>query len=160
VQIACDRAHVIALDSDGNLYSWGRNEFGALGQKKVSSSPVPTKIHQNFQHISKIFCAPDSSIILTNDGNVYVCGRNTSNRFGFGRLIECVDNLRKIVCLKRKVIDLSVSVNHSAFVMAGGYVMTIGDNKHGQLGLGHTKEVKSFPSLIKKLSTKYVTVKI
>jgi NIMA (never in mitosis gene a)-related kinase 8 len=158
VQIACDKAHVLALDSEGNLYSWGRNEFGALGQKKVSFSPLPMRLHQHFQHISKIFCSFDSSIILTSDGNVYVCGRNTSNRFGFGRLIESVDNLRKIICLKNKVIDVSVSLNHSAFVVAGGYVMTIGDNKQGQLGLGHTKEVRTFPSFVKKLSTKYITV--
>lgn len=158
MQIACDKSHVLALDSEGNLYSWGRNEFGALGQKRIFFSPIPVKLNPNFHNILKISCAPDSSIVLTSDGNVHVCGRNNSNRFGFGRLVECVDNLKKVACLKRKVIDVSVSVNHSAFVVAGGYVLTMGDNKEGQLGLGHTKEVKTFPSFVKKLSSRYVTV--
>lgn len=67
---------------------------------------------------------------------------------------------KKITCLKKKVIDLSVSVNHSAFVVAGGYVMTIGDNKEGQLGLGHTKDSSVQPSIVKKISDKFVTVNI
>lgn len=51
-------------------------------------------------------------------------------------------------------------MNHSAFVVAGGYVMTIGDNKEGQLGLGHTKDASVQPSIVKKISDKFVTVNI
>lgn len=60
--------------------------------------------------------------------------------------------------MKKKVVDLSVSTNHSSFVIAGGYVLTMGDNKEGQLGLGHTKDAVSEPSVVKKIADKFVTV--
>lgn len=62
------------------------------------------------------------------------------------------------MCLKKKVVDLSVSSNHSAFVIVGGYVLTMGDNKEGQLGLGHTKDAANEPSIVKKITDKFVTV--
>ena len=31
VQIATGRTHVLALDTTGKVYSWGRNDFGQLG---------------------------------------------------------------------------------------------------------------------------------
>jgi alpha-tubulin suppressor-like RCC1 family protein len=65
---------------------------------------------------------------------------------------------RKINCLKKKVLDLSVSVNHAAFVVSGGYVFTLGDNSEGQLGLGHKKDAASQPSVVKKLFDKFVQV--
>lgn len=36
--------------------------------------------------------------------------------------------------------------------------MTMGDNKEAQLGLGHTKNADIEPSLVKKISDKFVTV--
>lgn len=66
---------------------------------------------------------------------------------------------KKIACLKQKVVDLSVSVNHSAFTVAGGYVVTMGDNKEAQLGLGHTKDAATEPSIVKKIAEKFITVR-
>lgn len=56
------------------------------------------------------------------------------------------------------MIDLSVSSNHSAFVVAGGYVVTIGDNQEAQLGLGHNKDSFASPQVVKKITDKFVTV--
>lgn len=61
--------------------------------------------------------------------------------------------------MKKKVVDLSVSLNHSAFTVAGGYVLTIGDNKEAQLGLGHTKNAVGEPSVVKKISDKFINVR-
>lgn len=66
---------------------------------------------------------------------------------------------KKITCLKKKVVELSVSANHSAFVVAGGYLFTMGDNKEGQLGLGHTRNDNIEPTFVKKISDKFVTVR-
>lgn len=60
--------------------------------------------------------------------------------------------------MKKKVIDLSVSSNHSAFLVIGGYVLTMGDNKEAQLGLGHKKDAANEPSVVKKITEKFVTV--
>lgn len=170
---------MLALDSNGNLFSWGRSEFGALSLKKETSASEPVRLNHHFSNVCKILCAADSSAVLTKDGDVYVCGRiilpyiqyimlnmyiyyigrNSSNRFGFGRSVECVDFFKKVSCIKKRIFDFSVAENHSAFVVEGGYLMTIGDNQEGQLGVGHSRKVKNFPSFIKKLSSKYIKVR-
>lgn len=61
--------------------------------------------------------------------------------------------------MKKKVVDLSVSVNHSAFIVASGYLLTMGDNKEAQLGLGHTKNATKEPSLVRKILDKFVMVR-
>lgn len=93
VQIASDKNHVLVLDAVGNLYSWGSNDVGALGLGKQNFSNVPTRIppFQNNQDIKQIYCAPDCSLVLLQDGTVYACGRNNSNRLGFGRSVEKVE---------------------------------------------------------------------
>ena len=93
MQVACDKNHVLALDSNENVYSWGSNDFGALGLGKQNSSSAPLRIPliQSIKDIKKIYCGPDCSIILLNDGSVFACGRNNSNRLGFGRSIEKVE---------------------------------------------------------------------
>lgn len=61
--------------------------------------------------------------------------------------------------MKKKVVDLSVSLNHSAFIIAGGFLLTMGDNKEAQLGLGHTKNATKEPSLVKKIVDKFIMVR-
>lgn len=102
VQIACDKNHVLALDSNENVYSWGSNDFGALGLGKQNSSLEPLRIPlvQNIKGVKKIYCGPDCSIILLHDGCVYACGRNNSNRLGFGRNTEKVEGFVSLISLK------------------------------------------------------------
>lgn len=92
VQIACDKQHVLALDAVGNLYTWGSNEFGALGLGKQSSLRIPERLAlaHDIQDVKKIYCFADCSMILTHDGSLYACGRNNANRLGFGKNVENV----------------------------------------------------------------------
>lgn len=93
MQVACDKNHVIALDSNENVYSWGTNEFGALGLEKQNFSSVPLRIplFQSIKGVKKIYCGPDCSVILLHDGSVFACGRNNLNRLGFGRNTDKVE---------------------------------------------------------------------
>lgn len=159
VKISCYRSHVLALDAIGNLFVWGKNSHGALSIKKECSALVPRKLNLQVKGVLKILCAEDCSAFLTHSGEVYVSGRNTSNRFGFGTKTKYTDFFKKVSCIKKEVIDFSIAVNHSAYVLAGGYLLTIGDNKNGQHGIGHTKQLNS-PTLLKTLTPKYIKVKI
>lgn len=158
-KISCNFSHVVAIDVTGNFFVWGKNSQGALGLKKIYSVVFPRKLNTTIKDVSKIVCANDCTAVLTKNGEVFVTGRNKSNRFGFGEKLKVIESFRKISCIKRKVVDLSIATNHSAYVLDGGYVLTIGDNKDGQLGQGHTKRLKN-SAVVKKLSTKYITVSI
>ncbi|CAG9804191.1 unnamed protein product [Chironomus riparius] len=158
IQIACDKSHVLALDINGNVYSFGSNEFGALGlgKQKVAMTPLKVSLPQSVQDVQKIYCGPDCSLILLHDGSVYACGKNNCNRLGFGSNIECFTEFRKIHSIKKKVMDLSVSTKHSAFVISGGYILSFGDNSDAQLCVGHKKDITSQPVVAKKISERFI----
>ena len=39
--------HSLALDSEGNIYTWGRNSSGQLGDGTTTNKDIPTKIYFN-----------------------------------------------------------------------------------------------------------------
>lgn len=60
--------------------------------------------------------------------------------------------------MNKKVISVSLSVNYSAYIIEGGYVLTLGDNTHGQRGLGHTSRIIQ-PTLVTGIKERYISVK-
>lgn len=89
-QINCGPNHVVALDANNQLYTWGYCKWGALGLgTKMPFSFIPQQVpaiggQQQLKHISKIICGPECTIILLESGELWAAGRNTDNRLGFG----------------------------------------------------------------------------
>ncbi|XP_075679851.1 uncharacterized protein LOC113795704 [Dermatophagoides pteronyssinus] len=89
VKIACGSLHSLALDIDGNIWSWGDNEFNQCSQmsfKLILPTKLLSKIHKF--HAKDIACGYTSSIMLNNDGNVFVWGRMASIYFKRPTLIK------------------------------------------------------------------------
>lgn len=57
-------------------------------------------------------------------------------------------------------MDFSISDSHSAFIIEGGYVTTMGNNSEGQSGLGHNKPSQFVPTFVKKIADKFISVSI
>ena len=85
--------HTLALNMAGNLFTWGHNRVGQLGLGNTSGSiiidagdhinPIPTLI-DSFNHkiIIDISSGWGHSAIITNNYDVYMCGRNTKGQLG------------------------------------------------------------------------------
>lgn len=81
------------MDINENIYTWGKSQYGALGMGNNTFSALPTKISitQRVSNIERIYCGPDSSLILFKNGDVFACGHNNFNKLNFGRKVEFVD---------------------------------------------------------------------
>lgn len=44
IKVSAGKNHVLALDENGKVYSWGNNAYGQLGHGDISNRSVPTKI--------------------------------------------------------------------------------------------------------------------
>ena len=55
IQVACGENHTLALDKEGNVWGWGRNNYYQLGSKKEVNTLIPTKI-AGLSNIKKIAC--------------------------------------------------------------------------------------------------------
>lgn len=119
IQVAAGNTHVVALSSEGEVFVWGESSTGALGfGQQMSLITFPNRLvsAQMMSQIKEVRCGPDCTMILNTYGELFCSGSNAFNKFGFGEKIEKVTAFRKISELKNtKILDFSVSVNHSAF---------------------------------------------
>lgn len=86
--IACGEYHTLALSNDGEVWSWGKGEYGRLGLGSSSSSSLPELVELlsefDSDKISAIACGQASSFAVTTSGKCYAWGRNDQGQLGIG----------------------------------------------------------------------------
>lgn len=73
---SCGNSHTIAIDSAGDAYALGSNEFYQLGMPTEKTSKSFKKIgNQMIGEVKKAFCISDCTFLVNSDNEVYFCGR-------------------------------------------------------------------------------------
>jgi hypothetical protein len=75
------------LQSDGTLWSWGRNDFGQLGLSNTTNRSSPEQVGSLlWKKIEnhKAF----SSFVIQSNGTLWAWGRNTNGTLGLGNLVD------------------------------------------------------------------------
>jgi hypothetical protein len=83
VEIACGVQHVIARDSDGVVWGWGRNSYAPLGEIERTGDPFGCAIRLDFLDSPAIALSADGfySLIRCADGSVFLNGMRVSDAF-------------------------------------------------------------------------------
>ncbi|MDD2913580.1 MAG: RCC1 repeat-containing protein, partial [Candidatus Pacebacteria bacterium] len=90
VHVAAGYHHTLALKSDGTVYSWGYNEYGALGDGTTTNkyTPVQVKGVGGAGYLSSIENIWAGSVFfsmaLKDDGTVWTWGSNEYGQLGDG----------------------------------------------------------------------------
>ncbi|VEU38799.1 unnamed protein product [Pseudo-nitzschia multistriata] len=94
VSVAAAENHSLCVTARGDVYSWGSNRFGQLGDNATSNSAstpcgsrsVPRRVEELRQHPCVAVAAGEKhSVALSRKGEVYVWGDNTSGQLGVAR---------------------------------------------------------------------------
>ena len=140
VRVVCGAFHNLALNSSGEVYTWGINDYGQLGNGTTSYETLPRKITEGLQgiKISDIAAGGWHSVAITEDGEVYVWGRGEYGRLGLGdksgasklrpTLVERLVGLR--------VVEASCGGTHTVVVTDEGRIFIWGRGSFGRLGTG------------------------
>jgi len=83
--IAAGENHMLAVDSRGNLFSWGSNRFGQLGRPTKSSSSgwCPQRVDKFRRHsVCGIAAGENHSVCFTSAGVIYTWGCNKHGQLG------------------------------------------------------------------------------
>lgn len=81
-------AHSVLITMDRKALTFGRNQYGQLGQPETRAyeKPVPVPGLEGFNIISAA-CGRNHTLFLTDLGTVYTCGDNRSGQCGVGKCL-------------------------------------------------------------------------
>ena len=153
LQVSAGYRHSLALGSDGNVYAWGNNGNGQLGDGTTTERHTPIRVktpdRNTYPDLPKDFtylqvsAGYRHSLALGSDGNVYAWGNNGNGQLGDGTTTERHTPIRVKTPDRNTYPDLpkdftylqvSVGYDHSLAVGSDGYAYAWGYNAFGQLG--------------------------
>ncbi|XP_037043609.1 probable E3 ubiquitin-protein ligase HERC4 isoform X1 [Bradysia coprophila] len=150
VQIACGVAHSMAMDEWGQVYTWGSNSRGQLGNDTTNYGPKPVKALAT-KHIVQIAAGQYHCLVLTNTGELYSWGANAYGQLGIGAVSEMSNSPMLITSLAGVPIAfITCGGNHSFAVSKSGSVFGWGKNLFGQLGVNDNID-RPYPTHLKTL---------
>ncbi|XP_027891795.1 secretion-regulating guanine nucleotide exchange factor isoform X2 [Xiphophorus couchianus] len=124
------------------LYAWGANSYGQLGQSHVEDQCVP--------RLSFLPCSAlqgrtvrvvdgggGHSVVLTESGEVFVCGQNDRGQLGLGHSTNVL-TLQLCPVLNHRVANVACGWDFTLLLTDSGQLFACGSNAFGQLGVGQT----------------------
>ena len=153
VQFLCGPSQNLFLDSEGNVFSVGGNEFGQLGLGHNKNRNVLCKI-QNIPPIKIISCVGASGYLIDFEGNLWSFG--SSNHGQLGHDDKTNINAPKIINTLKDIQQISYGSIGFHFLAKNSQnqIFVAGNNAHGQLGTGDTESV----SIPKEINSQYSTI--
>ena len=139
VSISAGKFHSVALDRTGTVWTWGRNEWGQIGDGSQTTRNLPVQVLDSdggfFQGVVAIASGENFVLALTNDGLVWAWGENSSGQLGLPRE-EKSRQYPHLIDIKKPCKAVAAGHQHALALTTDGYVMAWGNNTYGQLGIG------------------------
>jgi alpha-tubulin suppressor-like RCC1 family protein len=143
--VAAGETHTCAVDTDGNLFCWGNNEFGQVGDGTTShrNSPVLIASGVLFSYVS---AGVLHTCAVEQNGSLWCWGRNMEGQIGDGNkpgVDDCSiwwpignDCNKYPTYITSDVTLVSVGAKHTCATKQNGSLWCWGENNWGQLGNG------------------------
>ncbi len=136
----------------GNVYCWGTNTYGQLGNNTQTDSPTPVKLYRDptvlgTKKILNIVSGSYFNCVIASDNAVYCWGKNESYQLGNTGSDSMVPIL--VPGLAGKVVTgLGASSSSVCALITNGDVYCWGANQKGQLGAGLGTSKVAVPTLV------------
>jgi alpha-tubulin suppressor-like RCC1 family protein len=155
-KISMKHAHVCGLAEDKNVYCWGYNGYGGLGNNTATNSSVAIKVQLPAiaqEKVVDVSTGTYASCAVIEDGNIYCWGYGSHGQMGnelttgsnklpvkvYKGSMETVDGNN---AGSAKFINVSVGAYNVCGRTEDKRVYCWGYNGYGELGLGHKTSQK------------------
>ncbi len=141
--IALGNRHAVALQSNGNVLTWGEAVYCQLGRgSRTNSSREPGIVMRNAKQIA---AANDHTLVLTDDGRVYGWGMNAEGALGTGNTNDQCEGPVLIESLSSlSIARIATGYGFSVAVTSTGDLYCAGDNGVGQCPVVKTGDALTF----------------
>ena len=129
-----------AVDTSGNLWTWGWNRYLQLCQPGVRVAHLPAKVSGLAAPALQVSGGGGHLVILLTNGTVEACGLNSVGQLGNGSTRSSSSPVA-VVGLTN-VVAVSAGNMFSAALESDGSVWTWGYDRFGQLGVGSTNNMR------------------
>jgi alpha-tubulin suppressor-like RCC1 family protein len=116
---------LLAIDDAGDIWAWGANKSGQIGDGTTTARATPVKILDAAAPAVQVAAYGSKSMALLSDGSIYTWGGNASGTFP----VKNTDTN-----LSSGVVEVALGSSHWAVRKSDGSVWTWGSNSYGQLG--------------------------
>lgn len=154
--VAVGSAHFLMLDESGQIWAWGRNQFGQLGDGTQQDQPVPVHVDQsalNGVPVVGIAAADNSNFAVDVDGRLWAWGSNSVGQLGIGSDLSAILTPLPIVFSTLEgstIIEFEPGSRHSLVKDDQQCYWSWGNGLHGELGTGGTQHIS--PTLLPSIS--------
>lgn len=161
-QVAAGGRHTLALTTTDQLYAFGANSAGQLGNATNNGTgnpnPTPTLVELPGAtgSVAQIAGGGAHSLVLTSTGQLYAFGANDAGQLGYATNSGTSNPnptpaLVSLPGAMGKIVQISAGAGHSVALTSSGQVYTFGANRYGQLGRATnagTSEPNPTPALV------------
>ena len=124
--------HSVAIKSDGTLWTWGRNNYGQLGDGTVVTSNKPAQIKGGGTWISASVKGA-ATLAIKSDGTLWGWGSIPNSGGSTNTIKEPVQ-----IGTSNSWASINLGFNHAIGIQKDGSLWAWGANTEGQLGDGTT----------------------
>lgn len=139
-KVSCGLYHTIVSSRSGEVYSFGKNDYGQLGLGHARNTKVPTLVKtsmgENVDKIVDVSCGYYHTVAVNDKGKLVTWGRNDYGQLGIGSKDHKNSAQFVPLPLSSKIKSASCGCYHTLILMSNGRVMVFGRNNKGQLGTG------------------------
>jgi len=137
IYIAAGTNYSVAVNKKGEVWTWGQNDYGQLGDGTKTAKYTPVRVKANLSGIIKVACGIRHTVALKADGSVYTWGDNANGQLSDNtnsqRLIP-VKVLETADTYLSDAISISASSYSTHILKSNGTVISSGLGTSGQLG--------------------------
>ncbi|XP_034976350.1 secretion-regulating guanine nucleotide exchange factor isoform X3 [Zootoca vivipara] len=143
------------------LFAWGANSYGQLGLGHKEDVLLPQAIKElpcSQKNITSITGGGGHSVIVTDTGELFLCGQNKDGQLGLGHT-EDVEHFTLCISLSGcPVVQVACGWDFTIILAGNGQVLSCGSHSFGQLGVPHASGGNAVPQKIKTIQDKVVNV--
>ena len=161
-----NEGHILALLSDGNVYSWGENAKGQLGLGDTTHRTIPTHVTSlgsDNVDVLAAFGNAGSSYVRKSNGEIWACGMNAAGQLGQGNTTDLnqftlVPQIAGATGVVQMLAIGDVGSDAVAVLYDDGRIGGLGYNDDGRLGFGSNANAATMTEMLLPVSDKPVAI--